>query len=261
MTSLSTATTPVTPAITNVINCVICLNDIKKSDDVTVTPCIHLYHKECLAGWLDAKDNRIRLHIPCPLCKSDIASLIPNRDVSNLLDDIDDEENDDVAFDLYIHNAMINSLSNNVHVRNTANQTIRMIRVINEQEDAKQTDGNVDANNNIDANVDAFSDVDSDELPPLVPDNAVGIVDKIDDTTDEADSNNETDGSGTTDEAVSNNEANESGTTDKVDPNNETDESDQSEYEVLPANVLPEDILEESLRYPRVLVEPEEKKL
>lgn len=240
MTSLSTATTPITPTITNIINCVICLNDIKKSDDVTVTPCIHLYHKECLAGWLDAKDNRIRLHIPCPLCKSDIASLIPNRDVSNLLDDIDDEENDDVAFDLYIHNAMINSLSNNVHVRNTANQTIRMIRVINEQEDAKQTDGNVDGNNNIDGNnVDTFSDVDSDELPPLVPDNAVGIVDKIDDTTDEADSNNETDGSGTTDE---------------------TDESDQSEYEVLPANVLPEDILEESLRYPRVLVEPEEKK-
>ncbi len=233
-----TAVTPVvTPVVTNVINCVICLNDIKKSDDVTVTPCIHLYHKECLAGWLDAKDNRIRLHIPCPLCKSDIASLIPNRDVSNLLDDIDDEENDDVAFDLYIHNAMRNSLSNNVHVRNTANQTIRMIRVINEQEDAKQNDANnIDSNN-----IDAFSDVDSDELPPLVPDcdagNEVNAATNVN-TSENLDNAKDVEAARRATLAA-----------------DADDISEISEYEV----VL-EDVIEDTLRYPRVLVDPDESK-
>jgi hypothetical protein len=112
-----------------------------------------------------------------------------------------------------------------------------MIRVINEQEDAKQNDANnIDSNN-----IDAFSDVDSDELPPLVPDcdegNEVNAATNVN-TSENLDNAKDVEAARRATLAA-----------------DADDISEISEYEV----VL-EDVIEDTLRYPRVLVDPDESK-
>ena len=44
------------------INCCICLNDIKKNDEVVKLPCNHIHHWNCCVKWLKHKSN-------CPMCR------------------------------------------------------------------------------------------------------------------------------------------------------------------------------------------------
>lgn len=67
----------------NKVKCNICLDEDVK--DPVFTPCIHGFCSECISRWLsEKKDN---LHIPCPVCKFDIAVLAGPRDSSQLYDD------------------------------------------------------------------------------------------------------------------------------------------------------------------------------
>jgi len=49
-------------------DCVICLQAMKKGDDVQALPCIHSFHKVCISKWFDASPNG-KL---CPVCKSSV---------------------------------------------------------------------------------------------------------------------------------------------------------------------------------------------
>lgn len=51
--------------INNQIDCGICINNINVDDDVIELPCKHIYHDECITGWL-TKYNHI-----CPVCRKD----------------------------------------------------------------------------------------------------------------------------------------------------------------------------------------------
>ena len=44
------------------INCCLCLNDIKKNDEVVKLPCNHIHHWNCCVKWLKHKSN-------CPMCR------------------------------------------------------------------------------------------------------------------------------------------------------------------------------------------------
>jgi hypothetical protein len=55
--------------------CYICLEDIK--DNMYYTPCLHRFHEQCIQEWLKQKQNEET--IPCPTCRSDIASLLGPR--------------------------------------------------------------------------------------------------------------------------------------------------------------------------------------
>lgn len=68
-------------------DCAICLEPLRKTDEVTFTPCIHGYHTECINKWIEERTKQYYLRIPCPTCKMDISSLIPYRDTSGLYDD------------------------------------------------------------------------------------------------------------------------------------------------------------------------------
>ena len=41
--------------------CIICLENITKNEEVTIIECGHLYHKHCLMGWFEKKKI-------CPKC-------------------------------------------------------------------------------------------------------------------------------------------------------------------------------------------------
>ncbi len=45
----------------NFQECVICLEDMKYGDELSIIPCSHIYHASCLHQWMEKK--RI-----CPLC-------------------------------------------------------------------------------------------------------------------------------------------------------------------------------------------------
>ena len=47
------------------INCCICLNDIKKGEEVVKLPCNHIHHWNCCINWLRIKNI-------CPMCKFEI---------------------------------------------------------------------------------------------------------------------------------------------------------------------------------------------
>ena len=42
--------------------CVICLVDFNCGDKVTMLPCIHMFHTDCIQSWLKTKNF-------CPLCR------------------------------------------------------------------------------------------------------------------------------------------------------------------------------------------------
>lgn len=53
--------------------CVVCFEDVVSADTATWTPCIHVFHTDCIKPWIATK-----LHsdtIPCPTCKYDISQL------------------------------------------------------------------------------------------------------------------------------------------------------------------------------------------
>mmetsp|Transcript_5016 Transcript_5016/g.6533 ORF Transcript_5016/g.6533 Transcript_5016/m.6533 type:complete len:477 (-) Transcript_5016:86-1516(-) len=64
-------------------NCVICLCEFEPNDMVTVLPCRHIYHKECIEPWLTSKSAL------CPMCKQ---SILPSGD-SRSLEEISNAEN------------------------------------------------------------------------------------------------------------------------------------------------------------------------
>jgi len=45
--------------------CCICLNDIKKNEEVVKLPCNHIHHWNCCVNWLKYKSN-------CPTCRFEI---------------------------------------------------------------------------------------------------------------------------------------------------------------------------------------------
>jgi len=47
--------------ITNLNECIICLEDMKYNEDLILVKCSHIYHKECLEKWM------VRRSV-CPLC-------------------------------------------------------------------------------------------------------------------------------------------------------------------------------------------------
>lgn len=55
------------------LTCSICFEEIEKSQ-LLFTPCIHVYHEDCLIPWIEEKKNTDS--IPCPVCKYDISELI-----------------------------------------------------------------------------------------------------------------------------------------------------------------------------------------
>jgi len=56
-------------------NCVICICDFDNGDAITVLPCGHGYHKECIEPWL------IKKSALCPICKQ---SILPSGDARSL---------------------------------------------------------------------------------------------------------------------------------------------------------------------------------
>ena len=49
--------------------CCICLQDFKNKESAIYLPCFHLFHRKCIAKWLETKEE-------CPLCKNNIKELI-----------------------------------------------------------------------------------------------------------------------------------------------------------------------------------------
>jgi hypothetical protein len=67
----------------NCMMCAICLEDVEDSnDDPLFTPCIHGFHSSCIMTWIQ-KNNK-KIHIPCPICKTDISMLAGYKN-SNIL--------------------------------------------------------------------------------------------------------------------------------------------------------------------------------
>jgi E3 ubiquitin-protein ligase DOA10 len=46
-------------------NCLVCLSEYEKGDEVRTMPCLHYFHKDCIDKWLGKSNN-------CPICKFDI---------------------------------------------------------------------------------------------------------------------------------------------------------------------------------------------
>ena len=49
--------------------CAICMEELKKTDNIPKLPCKHKFHKECLIPVCNGKNNR---NVPCPMCRGDI---------------------------------------------------------------------------------------------------------------------------------------------------------------------------------------------
>ncbi|KAJ6718833.1 E3 UBIQUITIN-PROTEIN LIGASE RHA2A [Salix purpurea] len=49
-------------------DCVVCLCTLRHGDQVRKLDCRHVFHKECIDGWLD------HLNFNCPLCRSSLVS-------------------------------------------------------------------------------------------------------------------------------------------------------------------------------------------
>ncbi|KAL0296683.1 UNVERIFIED_CONTAM: E3 ubiquitin-protein ligase RHA2B [Sesamum radiatum] len=49
-------------------DCVVCLNRLSEGDRVRELACHHVFHKDCLDGWLD------HLNFNCPLCRAPLVS-------------------------------------------------------------------------------------------------------------------------------------------------------------------------------------------
>ncbi|KAL1208264.1 E3 ubiquitin-protein ligase RHA2B [Cardamine amara subsp. amara] len=52
-------------------DCIVCLSKLKSGEEVRKLDCRHVFHKQCLEGWLQ------HLNFNCPLCRS---PLLPHAD-------------------------------------------------------------------------------------------------------------------------------------------------------------------------------------
>ena len=55
-------------------NCIICLDDMEKGDEIRTLRCMHKFHKKCVDSWLERQNFDTLL---CPICESTIMEL-PN---------------------------------------------------------------------------------------------------------------------------------------------------------------------------------------
>ena len=81
------------------LECVICTMPILVNP--FFTPCIHVFHVECLDPWLMQNINNQK--IPCPVCKNDISEMVNFRGIQTIdNDDTDDDlpSLDDTANDV-----------------------------------------------------------------------------------------------------------------------------------------------------------------
>jgi hypothetical protein len=46
-------------------NCLICMENFQNEEEILALPCAHLFHRECLIGWLEKQNT-------CPICKFEI---------------------------------------------------------------------------------------------------------------------------------------------------------------------------------------------
>jgi len=51
--------------------CPICLEELKKKDNIPKLPCKHKFHKDCLVLVCNGKHN---INVPCPICRGDITN-------------------------------------------------------------------------------------------------------------------------------------------------------------------------------------------
>ncbi|KAL5747499.1 hypothetical protein ACOSP7_024500 [Xanthoceras sorbifolium] len=45
--------------------CMVCLEEFSAGSEATRTPCLHVYHHQCIAQWMTKSDS-------CPLCRCNI---------------------------------------------------------------------------------------------------------------------------------------------------------------------------------------------
>ncbi|KAH8743240.1 hypothetical protein F5883DRAFT_48431 [Diaporthe sp. PMI_573] len=53
------------------VDCTICIDELYLGDDVTVLPCKHWFHGECVVRWLEE-------HNTCPICRAPIEKRADN---------------------------------------------------------------------------------------------------------------------------------------------------------------------------------------
>ncbi len=46
--------------------CAVCQADFQEDEPVTTLPCMHLFHRDCVAQWLGGYSKR------CPICKGEV---------------------------------------------------------------------------------------------------------------------------------------------------------------------------------------------
>jgi hypothetical protein len=51
----------------NSVNCIICMDALKKGDKILVLECAHMYHARCIYQWVKESNT-------CPMCKSPVAT-------------------------------------------------------------------------------------------------------------------------------------------------------------------------------------------
>merc|ERR1719198_2952083 len=51
--------------------CPVCLEDFDEDRTISRTPCEHVFHTECLRGWLEVARA-------CPLCRQDLTEPLPS---------------------------------------------------------------------------------------------------------------------------------------------------------------------------------------
>ena len=111
----------------NKIICAICMEDIKKDDNSIWTPCIHGFHDVCINLWLD--QNKYKMYVPCPTCKTDINDIFPDRIVydeddashNNSNSETDDEDSHP---DSLGNMRSMRSIGNYIHVQPLFNNNI-----------------------------------------------------------------------------------------------------------------------------------------
>lgn len=52
-----------------ITSCVICLEDFKINDNITILQCNHIYHYDCVSGWFMRTPN-------CPICRTNIVEIV-----------------------------------------------------------------------------------------------------------------------------------------------------------------------------------------
>ena len=57
--------------MSNTPSCSLCLLDFELSEGVTMLPCSHIFHKDCVTPWVEKSCS-------CPICRSEISDVAPS---------------------------------------------------------------------------------------------------------------------------------------------------------------------------------------